>query len=188
MAFYFLLNFFQFNDKYKSISIFVPWSEKVQFGNKLLLYLHYLYQHYESIVPPISRIGLIRTINIIRDFRVALERYDYVQCNHSYCNIFRAIGKSLLVKKLLDDLKQTNVIRTRLGYGGAHAKIECIQFQLFKSIWENWHFSFWIVISLLQNNRMEWTNINCIYIIWKQYYFKVFELVRFKKLCKEKDN
>ena len=108
--------------------------------------LHYLYQYNESIAPPISRIGLIRIINTIVGFCVALERYDFVQMghigtyplenyfgslrischfDHSYCNIFRTFGKSILVKKLLDDLKQTNIIRTRLGYGGTHAKIGC---------------------------------------------------------------
>ena len=126
--------------------------------------LHYLYQYNESIAPPISRIGLIRIINTIVGFCVALERYDFVQMghigtyplenyfgslrischfDHSYCNIFRTFGKSILVKKLLDDLKQTNIIRTRLGYCGTHAKIECTDriipdntpFQLFISIW-----------------------------------------------------
>ena len=40
-------------------------------------------------------------------------------------------------------MNQTDTIRTRIGYGGTHAKIECIEgiipditpFQLFKSIW-----------------------------------------------------
>ena len=103
-------------------------------------------------------------INTVVGISIALERYDFVQIghirthplenyfgcirischnDHSYCNIFRAIGKAILTRKLLDELKQDNIIRTRLGIGGAHAKIECIDgiipdispFQLFKLVW-----------------------------------------------------
>lgn len=81
--------------------------------------LHYLYQYDESIAPLISRIGLIRIINTIIGLCVALTKYDFVQighigthplenyfgslriacnCDHSYCNIIRAILKSILFK------------------------------------------------------------------------------------------
>ena len=126
--------------------------------------LHYLYQFKSSVSPPITRIGLIRMINSIVGISIALERYDFVQIghigthplenyfgciriachnDHSYCNIFRAIGKAIYTRKILDELKQENIIRTRLGIGGAHAKIQCIEgiipdftpFQLFKMVW-----------------------------------------------------
>ncbi|KAK8858330.1 hypothetical protein M9Y10_039614 [Tritrichomonas musculus] len=126
--------------------------------------LHYFYQYNKSLAPPISRIGLIRIINTIIGLSVALKKYEFVQMghigthplenyfgslriachyDHSYFNIFSAIGKSVLIKKLLEELQQTENIRTRLGYGGTHATVEntggnipdISPFDLFKSIW-----------------------------------------------------
>ena len=80
--------------------------------------LHYFYQYKESVGPPISRIGLIRFINTVIGIAVALHKYDFIQigqisthplenyfgslritchCDHSYCNIFNEIGKSIHV-------------------------------------------------------------------------------------------
>ena len=47
-------------------------------------------------------------------------------CDHSYCNIFCAVGKSIYVRKILDQLNEKNVIRTRLGIGGTYAKLEVV--------------------------------------------------------------
>ena len=127
--------------------------------------LHYLYQMNGSVSPPHSRIGIIRMINTIIGVAVALERYNFVHtghigthplenyfgslrvaCNndHSYCNIFRAIGKTIHVRNLLNDLDQKETIRTRLGYGGTKAEIICIEgiipdispFDLYKILWQ----------------------------------------------------
>lgn len=127
--------------------------------------MHYLYQLKDSISPVHSRIGIIRMINTIIGVAIALERYPWVHtghigthplenyfgslrisCNndHSYCNIFRAIGKTIHVKNLLNDLNKRLTIRSRLGYGGVKAEITCIEgiipdiapFDLFKMIWQ----------------------------------------------------
>lgn len=126
--------------------------------------MHYFYQLNDSSSPPHSRIGIIRMINTIIGIAIALERYPFVQtghigthplenyfgslrvaCNndHSYCNIFRAIGKTIHVRNLLNELNQKDIIRSRLGYGGVKAEITCLDgiipditpFDLFKLIW-----------------------------------------------------
>ena len=118
-----------------------------------------------GIAPVHSRIGIIRMINTIIWIAIALERYTWVHtghigthplenyfgslriaCNndHSFCNIFRAIGKIIHVRNLLNDLDQKLIIRSRLGYGGVKAEITCSKgivpditpFELFKMLWQ----------------------------------------------------
>lgn len=83
---------------------------------------HYIYKFKDSIIPPISKIGLKRMINTIVGISRALGRYDFFQIghigthplenyfgciriachnDHSYCNIFRAIGKAILLENSL---------------------------------------------------------------------------------------
>lgn len=94
--------------------------------------MHYLYQYNNSISPPLSRIGLIRLINTIIGIAVCLEKYDLVHTghlsthpvenyfgtlrvtcsyDHSYGNIFRGIGKSIYIRKKLDELNKDIIIR-----------------------------------------------------------------------------
>lgn len=51
-------------------------------------------------------------------------------CDHSYCNIFRAIGKPLHDKKHYEQINKNEVIRRRLGIGVAHVKVECVLFKM----------------------------------------------------------
>ena len=133
--------------------------------------IHYFYQMKNSVAPPATRILIIRFINTIVGLAVALERYDYLKTghvgthplenffgclriacmnDHSYFKIFRSIGKAVHVRFLFENMKIENPIRSRLGYGGTEAKIECVEgilpditpFQMFKSLWHKIKFEY----------------------------------------------
>ena len=107
-------------------------------------------------------------INTIIGISVALEKFDYIHIghisthplenyfgmfriasknDHSVFNILRAIGKSVIVKKKLDELNLSDSIRSRLGISGAKVDYTIIEgklmenyfltpFDIFKLLWE----------------------------------------------------
>lgn len=115
--------------------------------------------------PMHSRIGIIRMINTIVGLSVALEIEEFLKmgnisshplenffgflrlaCNydHSATNIFRAIAKSIYIKKTLSNYDLNIDIRTRLSYAGTVASYEKVggvvppfsPFELFRIIFK----------------------------------------------------
>lgn len=117
--------------------------------------------------PVHSRIGIIRLINTVIGISVALETFDFIHIghisthplenyfgmfriasknDHSVLYILRAIGKSVIVKKKLDELNLSDSIRSRLGISGAKVDYTIIEgklmenysltpFETFKNLW-----------------------------------------------------
>ena len=106
-------------------------------------------------------------LNTIIGISFALQKFDFVHIghisthplenyfgmfrlacknDHSALNILRAIGKSVIIKKKLDELNLSDAIRTRISISGAKAEYSCIggklldiynltPFELFKILW-----------------------------------------------------
>lgn len=123
--------------------------------------LHYFYES-KSEAPIHSRM-----LNTIIGISFALQKFDFVHIehisthplenyfgmfrlacknDHSALNILRAIGKSVIIKKKLDELNLSDAIRTHISISGAKGEYSClggklldiynlIPFELFKILW-----------------------------------------------------
>lgn len=104
-----------------------------------------------------SRIGIIRLINTTIGISASLEQFEYIHIGHisthpleNYFGMFRilrAFGKSVIIKKKLDELNLADSILTRLGISGAKVDYTLIEgklmdnyslkpFDIFKILWK----------------------------------------------------
>lgn len=108
-------------------SIRNPYLSHINLETTYYFILNYFYQFNNSVSPPGTRITLIMMLNTIVGIAVALLKYDFVktghigthplenyfgslrvacQYDHSFDCIFRAVGKSIHVRILLEELDQ----------------------------------------------------------------------------------